>query len=70
MRRYQWIVCGSLSCRGIPARDAYGLRLAPSAFGYKELAVPASLKGAQHCRSEVYLQKYGWVNDDRRMSTR
>jgi transglutaminase-like putative cysteine protease len=54
-------------CRaaGIPARDAYGLRLAPSAFGYKELGGnPASLKGAQHCRSEVYLQKYGWVATD------
>ncbi|MDB6161682.1 MAG: transglutaminase protein [Gammaproteobacteria bacterium] len=54
-------------CRaaGIPARDAYGLRLAPSAFGYKELGGnPASLKGAQHCRSEVHLQKYGWVAMD------
>ena len=54
-------------CRaaGIPARDAYGLRLAPSAFGYKELGGnPASLKGAQHCRSEVYLQRYGWVAMD------
>jgi transglutaminase-like putative cysteine protease len=54
-------------CRaaGIPARDAYGVRLAPSAFGYKELGGnPASLKGAQHCRSEVHLQKYGWVAMD------
>ena len=54
-------------CRaaGVPARDAYGLRLAPSAFGYKELGSnSASLKGAQHCRSEVYLQRYGWVAMD------
>ena len=54
-------------CRaaGVPARDAYGLRLAPSAFGYKELGGnSASLKGAQHCRSEVYLQRYGWVAMD------
>ena len=54
-------------CRaaGIPARDVYGLRLAPSAFGYKELgASSTSLKGAQHCRAEVYLQKYGWVAMD------
>jgi len=45
-------------CRsvGIPARDVYGLRLAPSAFGYRELGGnPASLKGAQHCRAEGYL---------------
>lgn len=54
-------------CRaaGVPARDAYGLRLAPSAFGYKELGGnSASLKSAQHCRSEVYLQRYGWVAMD------
>jgi transglutaminase-like putative cysteine protease len=54
-------------CRavGIPARDAYGLRLAQSAFGYKELGGnPASLKGAQHCRAEVYLQQHGWVAAD------
>jgi transglutaminase-like putative cysteine protease len=54
-------------CRtaGIPARDLYGLRLAPSMFGYKELGSnPASLKGAQHCRAEVYLKEYGWVAMD------
>jgi transglutaminase-like putative cysteine protease len=54
-------------CRsvGVPARDVYGLRLAPSAFGYKELgANPANLKGAQHCRAEVYLQAHGWVAMD------
>ena len=45
-------------CRavGVPARDVYGIRLVPSAFGYKELSGnPASLKAAQHCRSEAYL---------------
>ncbi len=54
-------------CRavGLPARDVYGLRLAPSAFGYKELGGnPANLKGAQHCRAEVYLQGHGWVAMD------
>jgi transglutaminase-like putative cysteine protease len=54
-------------CRsvGIPARDVYGIRLVPSAFGYKELSGnPASLKGAQHCRSEVFLKGYGWVAMD------
>jgi transglutaminase-like putative cysteine protease len=65
--------CGDLNglfvglCRaaGVPARDVYGLRLAPSAFGYKELGGnPASLKGAQHCRAEVYLRKHGWVAMD------
>jgi transglutaminase-like putative cysteine protease len=54
-------------CRsvGVPARDVYGLRLVPSAFGYKEISGnPASLKGAQHCRSEVFLKGYGWVAMD------
>jgi transglutaminase-like putative cysteine protease len=50
---------------GVPARDVYGVRLAPSAFGYKELGGnPASLKGAQHCRAEVFLQAHGWVAMD------
>ena len=54
-------------CRsvGVPARDVYGIRLMASSFGYKELSGnPASLKGAQHCRSEAYLKGYGWVAMD------
>ena len=54
-------------CRaaGVPARDIYGVRLEPSEFGYRELgANPASLKGAQHCRAEVYLKAHGWVAMD------
>lgn len=54
-------------CRasGVPARDIYGIRLVPSAFGYRELGGnPASLKGAQHCRAEVYLKGHGWVAMD------
>jgi len=54
-------------CRsvGLPARDVYGLRLAPSAFGYKELGGnSAKLQGAQHCRAEVFLKNHGWVAMD------
>ena len=55
-------------CRsiGVPARDVYGIRVAPSAFGYRELGGNnmASLKGAQHCRAEVYLTGLGWVGMD------
>jgi transglutaminase-like putative cysteine protease len=54
-------------CRSIniPARDLYGIRLVPSAYGYKELSGnPDSLKGAQHCRAEVYLANKGWVAMD------
>ena len=54
-------------CRsvGLPARDVYGLRVAPSAFGYKELGGnPAKLASAQHCRAEVFLKGHGWVAMD------
>ena len=54
-------------CRsvGVPARDVYGLRVTACAFGYRELGGnPANLKGAQHCRAEVYHTQYGWVAMD------
>lgn len=54
-------------CRaaGVPARDVYGIRLAPSAFGYQQLgAASDKLTGAQHCRAEVYLQAHGWTAMD------
>jgi transglutaminase-like putative cysteine protease len=50
---------------GIPARDVYGVRLAPSAFGYKALSAnSANISRAQHCRAEVNLAGYGWVAMD------
>jgi transglutaminase-like putative cysteine protease len=59
------IFVGLCRSAGVPARDVYGLRLAPSAFGYKELGGnPANLKGAQHCRAEVFLRGHGWVAMD------
>ena len=59
------VFVGLCRAAGVPARDVYGLRLAPSAFGYKELGGnPASLKGAQHCRAEVHLAGHGWVAMD------
>ena len=55
-------------CRaaGVPARDVYGLRVAPSAFGYREIGAnnQANITGAQHCRAEVFLRGYGWVAMD------
>lgn len=59
------VFVGLCRASGIPARDVYGLRLAPSAFGYRELGGnSASLKGAQHCRAEVFLKDFGWVAMD------
>jgi transglutaminase-like putative cysteine protease len=56
---------GLARAAGVPARDLYGIRLVPSAFGYRELGGnPAKLSGAQHCRAEVFLRDYGWVAMD------
>ncbi len=50
---------------GLPARDVYGIRVAPSELGYKSLgAATQNITKAQHCRAEVYLGGYGWVPVD------
>lgn len=59
------IFVGLCRASGVPARDVYGLRVAPSAFGYGQLgAGSAKLQGAQHCRAEAFLKGYGWVAMD------
>jgi len=56
---------GLARAAGIPARDVYGIRVAPSRFGYKSLgAGSANITKAQHCRAEVYLSGLGWVPVD------
>lgn len=56
---------GLARASGIPARDVYGIRVAPSKFGYKSLgAGSAVISKAQHCRAEVYLSGFGWVPVD------
>ncbi len=50
---------------GLPARDVYGLRVAPSKFGYKSLGAKSEIvTKAQHCRAEVFLSNFGWVPVD------
>jgi transglutaminase-like putative cysteine protease len=56
---------GLVRAHGIPARDIYGIRVAPSSFGYKSLgANSATITKAQHCRADVYLAGLGWVPMD------
>jgi transglutaminase-like putative cysteine protease len=56
---------GLLRSVGVPARDVYGIRVAPSAFGYKAIGAGSpNITKAQHCRAEVFLQDYGWVAMD------
>ena len=50
---------------GLAARDVYGLRVAPSAFGYKSLGAGSSdVTKAQHCRAEVFVDGHGWIAVD------
>ena len=56
---------GLARAAGIPARDVYGLRVAPSQVGVKSLGLATeNATKAQHCRAEVYLKDYGWVPVD------
>jgi transglutaminase-like putative cysteine protease len=56
---------GLARAAGLPARDVYGLRVAPSRFGYRSLgAGSANVTKAQHCRAEVFLSGFGWVPVD------
>jgi transglutaminase-like putative cysteine protease len=50
---------------GVPARDVYGIRVAPSEYGYKSLGTgSANVTKAQHCRAEFFARGYGWVPVD------
>src|SRR5579884_1029274 len=56
---------GLARAAGLPARDVYGIRVAPSQLGYKSLGVSSEIVSrAQHCRAEVFLSGYGWVPVD------
>jgi transglutaminase-like putative cysteine protease len=50
---------------GLPARDVYGVRVAPSNYGYKSLGTGSpNVTKAQHCRAEFFARGYGWVPVD------
>jgi transglutaminase-like putative cysteine protease len=50
---------------GLPARDVYGVRVAPSQFGFKALGAGSeNVTKAQHCRAEVWLSGSGWTPVD------
>ncbi|HVJ52404.1 MAG TPA: transglutaminase domain-containing protein [Aliidongia sp.] len=56
---------GLARAAGLPARDLYGIRVAPSRFGYKSLGANSEIiTKAQHCRAEVFLTNFGWVPVD------
>lgn len=50
---------------GVPAREIYGVRVAPSQYGYESLgAIPEDITAKAHSRAEVWLADYGWVPVD------
>ena len=50
---------------GLPARDIYGLRVAPSQAGYRSLGIGnPNASRAQHCRAEFFAAGIGWVPVD------
>jgi len=50
---------------GVPARDVYGIRVAPSKYGYKSLGAGSpDITRAQHCRAEFFARGHGWVPVD------
>ncbi len=56
---------GLARAAGLPARDLYGIRVAPSERGYKSLGANTEIiTKAQHCRAEVYASGFGWVPVD------
>lgn len=56
---------GLARASGLPARDIYGIRVAPSAFGYKSLGANSeTITKAQHCRAEVFITGAGWLAVD------
>ncbi len=58
------LMTGLCRAAGIPARDAYGIRFAPS--GFQKTLGPSGpdISHAQHCRSEVWLEGEGWFPVD------
>ena len=56
---------GLVRAAGIPARDVYGIRVAPSRFGYKALGAGSEvISKAQHCRAETFVAGHGWIATD------
>ncbi len=56
---------GLARAAGLPARDLFGLRVAPSRFGFKSLGAGSTdVTKAQHCRADVYLEGLGWTPMD------
>ena len=57
------LLVGLARAAGFPAREVYGLRVAPSA-DHPSLGRTGDVSKAQHCRAEVFLEDEGWFPVD------
>ena len=55
---------GLARAAGLPARDLYGLRVAPSAQFPSLGRAGGNVTTAQHCRAEVWADGFGWIPVD------
>jgi transglutaminase-like putative cysteine protease len=55
---------GLARASGLPARDLYGIRVAPSLRWQSLGGGGGDVTTAQHCRAEVFLRGFGWVPVD------
>jgi len=55
---------GLARAAGLPARDLYGLRVAPSTQFASLGRAGGNVTTAQHCRAEVWADNYGWIPVD------
>jgi transglutaminase-like putative cysteine protease len=55
---------GLARAAGLPARDLYGLRVAPSLQFASLGRAGGNVTTAQHCRAEVWADGYGWIPVD------
>ncbi|HUO55475.1 MAG TPA: transglutaminase family protein [Rhodoblastus sp.] len=57
------LMTGLARAAGMPARDVYGIRVAPSRES-RSLGAEGDVTKAQHCRCEIYLDGKGWLPVD------
>ena len=55
---------GLARASGLPARDLYGLRVAPSSQFASLGRAGGNVTTAQHCRAEVWADNHGWIPVD------
>jgi transglutaminase-like putative cysteine protease len=55
---------GLARAAGLPARDLYGLRVAPSTQFPSLGRAGGNVTTAQHCRAEVWVDTFGWIPVD------